>query len=316
MNHDALSKSLFALPNVEADVLRIVAKGWFHLLDLGTLERLSAEHPSADLTLRAGDLAWRVRFRKGELADGSRPWLLSPTELQSTPNVGMGGRLHEYLHRHLRSLRREGVVSREGEEPRVLPVVLYDGERRWRRGGGSPASLGMLGPLEPGGYVVLDAGAGPLEDWPDGNRVTAWARLLRSRGLDELLRRLVEGFWAFPEAPDVEYRKALHAWAQALCERMVPGAGGLPPRRELERKQEAQEMTTLIEANLNKWRAGLVREGVAQGIAQGRTEGLAQGVERGIAQGAERERERLRRLARELDPETAAKVSRLLDQGD
>ena len=59
MDHDALSKSLFALPPVEADLLRIVARGWVHLLDLGTLERVSAEHPSADLTQRVGDLAWR-----------------------------------------------------------------------------------------------------------------------------------------------------------------------------------------------------------------------------------------------------------------
>ena len=63
-------------------------------------------------------------------------------------------------------------------------------------------------------------------------------------------------------------------------------------------------MTTLLEANISKWKAGLVQEG----IAQGRTEG--------IAQGAERERERLRELARQLDPETAAKVAELLDQGE
>ena len=178
----------------------------------------------------------------------------------------------------------------------------------------------MLGPLEPGGYAVLDAGAGELEDWPKGNRVTMWVRLLRSRGLDELLRRLVEDLWAFPEAADVEYRDALYAWAKALCGRMVPGGGGLPPRSELEKRQEAQAMTTLIEANLNKWRAGLVQEGIAQGRTEGRTEGIAQGMERGIAQGRtegrSEERERLRRLARELDPETAAKVSRLIDGGD
>ena len=59
-------------------------------------------------------------------------------------------------------------------------------------------------------------------------------------------------------------------------------------------------MTTLLEANLSKWKAGLVQEG----IAQGRTEGM------------EQERERLRELARQLDPETAAKVSELLDQGE
>ena len=59
-------------------------------------------------------------------------------------------------------------------------------------------------------------------------------------------------------------------------------------------------MTTLLEANLSKWKAGLVREGIAQGVEQGRSE----------------ERERLRELARQLDPETAAKVAELLDQGE
>ena len=29
--------------------------------------------------------------------------------------------------------------------PRILPVVVYEGERRWRHGGGSPAALGSLG---------------------------------------------------------------------------------------------------------------------------------------------------------------------------
>ena len=317
MDHDALSKSLFALPQVEADVLRIVAASWVHLLDLGTLERLSAEHPSADLTLRIGDLVWRVGFREGRLADGARPWVLSPTELQSTRDQGMGERLHEYVHRHLRALRREGVLSREGEEPRVLPVVVYDGERRWRRGEDPPGAPGLL---QPGGYFLLDAGAGPLEDWPEGNRVSSWVWLLRARDSKELLTRLVEGLWAFPEAADESFREALHAWAQALWRRMVPDAGELPPRPELEIRRGDLEMTTLLEANLSKWKAGLVQEGIAQGrtegVAQGRTEGIAQGVEQGIAQGRSQERERLRELARQLDPETAAKVAELLDQGE
>ena len=155
-----------------------------------------------------------------------------------------------------------------------------------------------------------------MEDWPDGNRVTSWARLLRAGDADELLRRLVEGLWAFPEATDEGFREALYAWAQALCAGMMPGAGKLPLRSDLEKRQEALEMTTLLEANLSKWKAGLVQQGVAQGmergIAQGRTEGVAQGVE----QGRSEERERLRELARQLDPETAAKVAELLDQGE
>ena len=273
MDHDALSKSLFALPPVEADLLRIVARGWVHLLDLGTLERVSAEHPSADLTQRVGDLAWRVRFREGRLLDRTRPWLLQPTELQSTRNPDMGERLTEYVGRHLQALRREGTLRREGDGPRVLPVVVYDGERRWRRGI-DPSGVPAL--LQPEGYAVLDAGAGALEDWPVGNRVSSWARLLRSEGPEELLGRLVEGLREFPGPSDEGFREALHTWAQALRERMMPGSDGLPPREELERSQGAEEMTTLIEANFDKWKAGLVQQGIAQGRTEARADQRAQ----------------------------------------
>ena len=227
MDHDALSKSLFALPRVEADLLRIVASGWVRLLDLGSLERLGAEHPSADLTQRIGDLVWRVRFRDGELADGTPPWLLQPTELQSQWDPDMAGRVMEYLGRHLRALHREGVLTREGEAPRVLPVVVYHGERRWPRAA-PPSGVPFL--LQPGGYVVLDAGAGELEDWPRGNRVSSWVRLLRSEGPERLLGRLVEGLRAFPGPLDEGFREALYAWASALWERRLPGAAELPPR--------------------------------------------------------------------------------------
>ena len=305
MDHDALSKSLFALPQVEADVLRIVAAGWVHLLDLDTLERLSAEHPSADLTLRAGDLAWRVRFRVGRLADGKRPWLLSPTELQSTHDSSMAERQFEYTGRHIRALRREGVVAREGEEPRVLPVVVYSGSGRWPR---CPAlAEAPPGFLEPGGYALLDAGVGPLEDWPKPNRVSSWARLLRSDDPVGLRLALRAGLEAFSGRGDAEYRNSLRAWALALVRARMPGGGDVP-LPEIDDEQGESEMTTLLEANFEKWEARVMERGVAQGMERG----IAQGVE----QGRSEERERLRELARQLDPETAAKVSELLDQGE
>ncbi|MDE0269987.1 MAG: Rpn family recombination-promoting nuclease/putative transposase [Gammaproteobacteria bacterium] len=305
MDHDALSKSLFALPQVEADVLRIVAAGWVHLLDLDTLERLSAEHPSADLTLRAGDLAWRVRFRVGRLADGKRPWLLSPTELQSTHDSSMAERQFEYTGRHIRALRREGVVAREGEEPRVLPVVVYSGSGRWpRRPALAEAPPGFL---QPGGYVLLDAAAGPLEDWPQPNRVSSWARLLRSDNPGGLRSALRAGLEAFSGRGDAAYRNSLRAWALALVRARMPGGGDVP-LPEIDDGQGESEMTTLLEANFEKWEARVMERGVAQGMERG----IAQGVE----QGRSEERERLRELARQLDPETAAKVSELLDQGE
>ena len=123
---------------------------------------------------------------------------------------------------------------------------------------------------------MLDAGAGELEDWSAGNRVSSWVRLLRARDPEELLMRLAEGLWEFPEAEDEGFREALYAWALALWELMMPGAEALPPRAELEMKQEAQEMTTFYEANAKKWRAGVLQEGRNEGIAQGRTEARAE----------------------------------------
>ena len=306
MNHDALSKALFTLPPVEADLLRIVAAGWVHLLDLGGLERLGAEHPSADQSQRIGDIAWRARFRDGELLDGNRPWLLSPTECQSTRDPEMGERLAEYLGRHLRALRLAGTLRREGEGPRVLPVVVYDGERRWRRVA-DPSGVPVL--LQPEGYAVLDAGAGALEDWPSVNRVTCWVRLLRAHDLDELLVRLVEGLREFPEASDEGFREAFYAWAQALWELKAPGAGALPPRAELENSQGEQEMTTLLEANIDKWKAGLIQQGMERGIAQGRTEARAQLGRQVGRKFGDRAAERLAVLIEgESDPERLAEV--------
>ena len=273
MDHDALSKALFTLPPVEADLLRIVAAGWVHLLDLSTLERISAEHPSADQTQRIGDLAWRAEFRDGKLLDGNRPWLLSPTELQSTRDSTMAERQAEYLGRHQRALRLDGVLSREGEEPRVLLVVVYDGERRWRRAAAPP---GVPDLLQPGGYAVLDVEALALEDLPRGNRVSSWVRLLRAYDPKELLMRLVEGLLEFPETSDEGFREALYAWALALRELMMPGAEALPPRPELEKKQEAQEMTTFYEANAKKWRAGVLQQGIERGEARARADQRAQ----------------------------------------
>ena len=299
MEHDALSKLFFALPPVQADVLRIVAGNWVHLLDLGTLERVSAEHPDPDLTRRAGDLAWRVRFRPSVAAEGAPPpWLLVPTELQSTADPDMDVRVREYVERHLGALRREGEWSREGGAPPVLPVVVYDGAARWRRApeplAGLPGVAAQaLAPLQPGGFTLLDAGAWALEDWPADNRVTAWVRLLRAGTVLALRAALDEGLADFPGPGDVEFRRALRLWARALLVAIAEPGEDIPA---IDDEQGENEMTTLLEASAKRMRTDLIE----QGIERGRSE----------------ERERLRRelSALKLDPKTAARVSKLLDR--
>ena len=172
-------------------------------------------------TRRIGDLTWRVRFREGASAEGEPPWLLVPMEFQSSVDSEMGARVREYVERHIGALRREGVWSWEGDEPLVLPVVVYDGQTRWRRGGGllqglPEAAARALAPMQPGRYELLDASAGALEDWPRDNRVTAWVRLLRSKAAAELRAALGAGLSAFPGSGDAGFREVLRLWSLAL----------------------------------------------------------------------------------------------------
>ena len=131
-------------------------------------------------------------------------------------------------------------------------------------------------------------------------------RLLRAHSPEELLGRLVDAIREFPEAPDQAFREALHAWAQALLTRMAPDAHALPPLLELENGQGERDMTTLLEANLSKWRAGVVQEGIAQGMERG--------IERGEARARADQRAQLRRQAgRKFGGGAAERLSTLIE---
>ena len=67
-------------------------------LDLATLEKMSAEHVDEQLLKRLSDMIWRVRFRGGTLADGSRPYVLLLQGFQSTVDRGMTVRLPARPH--------------------------------------------------------------------------------------------------------------------------------------------------------------------------------------------------------------------------
>ena len=221
MEHDALSKLFFALPPVQADVLRIVAQGWVHLLDLGTLERVSAEH--------------------ADPLDG-------------------------------------------------LP----------------DAAARALAPLQPGGWVLLDAAARALEDWPTGNRVTAWVRLLRAGTAAALDAALGEGLADFPGSEDVEVRKAFRLWALALLRARAWDGDGLSA---FEDEQGENEMTTLLEANGRKIRADIFEQGVAQGEARARADQRAQLRRLAGRKFGGRAAERLSTLIEDVaDPERLAEV--------
>ena len=281
MDHDAAHKYIYALPEVTADLLRLVLPDWAHRLDFATLGDASSEFFDARHGKRVSDMVWRVRLRGGQPGSGERPGILVLVEFQSKVDRRMARRMREYADLLLARLVRRGLAQREGGLPWVLPIVVYNGSGPWTAFGRSSdlAPLpwaGMeraLALVQPQKYVLLSAGgaltgAGRLaQDWPLGNRVAATVRLQRSGALKALLPRLLAEAARFPGPANESFRQALHAWARALWADRTGGEGGFPSFDELEGAGGAR-MTTLLEASWDQWEAGVREQGLERGRAE------------------------------------------------
>ena len=341
---DPAYKLIFSQARMVEDTLRgFLAPEWCDELDFPTLDRMNAEYVDADLHHRLGDMVWRVEFGPGSpaggasLANGERPYLLVLFEFQSGVDPDMAWRMYEYVYLLHRHLRHSGTFKAQGREPPVLPVVVYNGERRWTAAGARPGPVAPPGTAEWIGnearaYVLLDERARAEEGaglkgsrLPPDNRMTTLIRLETSP-MEVRARLLAEAFERYAGEEEKGLREGYHARVKSAGGRY--GNEALPRFEELERrlkeKQGGREMATLMEAR--------TREFEERAIAQGRDEGRREmatlmeartrefeerAVAQGIARGRAEERARLLRLAeRRLGPETAAQLSELLADAD
>ena len=280
------------------------ARGWSGALDFASLTPVPASFVSDDLRQRHGDLVWRCRFR-----DDRWLYLVLLLEFQSGVDRAMAVRMLAYTALLYQKLIGEGVLRERDALPPVLPIVIYNGRRRWSAAADVSeliASGGVaLARYQPSQrYFLLDesrAGDGGL---PRGNLVSALIELETNRErerLPDLLGALIE---LLREQGDAELTQAFRAWvAQVLLPRRFRGtdSGSLP---------RLEEVRTMLAEQVREWTEEWVEEGREQGIAQGREQGIAQGREQGIAQGRAEERALLCRLAeRKFDATTARRLA-------
>ena len=279
--HDPAYKLLFSRPRMVRDLLDgFAARGWSDALDFDTLTPLPASFVGEDLRQRHGDLVWRVRFRGEDWL-----YLVLLLEFQATVDPAMAVRMLDYTAMILRRAVADGVLSEHGALPHVLPVVLYNGPRRWTApvevadmfaaAGDTPAAH-----LPSQSYYVLDVRRAPQADLPADNLVSALAGLERARdasGLDAALGALSKLVRA---AGDEHLRRAFGAWLRGRL-----GASGRLPAGAEDPLARLEETQTMLEETLGEWTREWLERGRAQGIEQGRDEGRAQGIEQGRVQG-------------------------------
>jgi len=233
-DHDALYHRLFSHPGMVAQLLReFVAGPWLDDLELDGMERLNAKFHAETSERRDADMIWRIP-RRG----GGDTYLVLLLEFQSTPNHWMALRALVYAGLLWQHLEKERRLPPDGRLPPVLPVVLYNGDRRWA----APLTLHELiglpetSPLwrwqpnmryymvDEGGFSEADLAARDalpallfrLESSPDPARVVtladavlAWfARYPGFEGLRSAFAELLGGLMG-PLAPDVRVPEEL-----------------------------------------------------------------------------------------------------------
>ncbi len=306
MDHDAAWKRLFGLPILIENLLKGFVNSVAERLDFSTLRQLPANSVDADSRQRHGDAAWRVDF-----ADGSGRSLLLLVEFQSRVDASMAERMHGYAAAARERLRRQKALDADGKV-RVLPVVLYSGDRPWNAlDGVAEVSVTAGGePLLPltGAYLLLDANRRAREDLPADNLVAAVFELNAAETPAELSDRMRP----LLERLDGEPRRAVLDWLRLLAPRLFPRADAAAVEsleRELAAIETEDGKMMALAKRVREWEAEWHRQGFEKGLRQGLErgekrgieQGIEQGIERGQAQGLERglaaERELLRRLA-------------------
>src|SRR5690554_940489 len=184
--HDNSYKLLFSDPAMVRDLITgFVREEWVKQLDLNSLEKVSGSYITDELRDREDDVIWRVRWGEGWL------YVYILLEFQSTVDRYMAVRVMAYEALLYQDLIRQKALTSSGKLPPVLPIVLYNGEKRWAAAQNVadlveeiPGGLRRYCPSLP--YLLLDEGAVfDSGTWPEQTRNLAAALFKLEHSQDE-----------------------------------------------------------------------------------------------------------------------------------
>jgi len=135
-HHDAFYRDFFSDPDLIRQLIAdFLPPEVSEALDVSRLERIDTSFVGEHDQARESDLIWKVYFK-----DGQPLYLYLLLEFQSSDDRRMPLRMLQYVISLYEHLIREKQVSLDQGLPPVLPVVLYNGDKRWQ----TPTSLEQL----------------------------------------------------------------------------------------------------------------------------------------------------------------------------
>ena len=274
-DHDAGYKRLFSHREMVADLLSgFVHEPWVKEVEFDTLEHVSGSYVSDDFREREDDIIWRVRWRDRWL------YVYLLLEFQSTVDRFMALRIMVYVGMLYQDLIRAKQLTPNGLLPPVLPVVLYNGDRKWT----AARDVAELVESVPGGldhyrphirYFLLEERRYEEAELASmHNLVAALFRLENSRAPEDV-RKVVEALNEWLQNPEQsDMRRAFVGWLrQVLLPRRMPEA-------EVPELENLQEVRTLLAERVKEWSEQWRDEGRQEGRQEGEAKLLMRLFER------------------------------------
>ncbi|MCU0755980.1 MAG: Rpn family recombination-promoting nuclease/putative transposase [Xanthomonadales bacterium] len=274
MQNDASYKKLFSHAELVADLLRTcIRESWIHDLDFASLERVSGSHVDRKLQQRHSDVIWRLRWAH----TGQWVYVYLLLEFQSKPDRWMAIRMLNYVALFYDHLLQTKALKANEALPLVLPIVLYNGEPRWRK----PLSLKALrGDLSAEVErhqpelvsVLIDQGRfladQPQSDSHPTNLTTLLFRLDQAEDLSALAEA-AQAVSAWLKRPEQQHLAAtIGLWLKHVL---------LPPMAadvEWAGIEDFEELTDMLQERARRWPERWRQEGRQEGRIEGRLETL------------------------------------------
>ncbi len=263
-DYDHSYKLIFSHPRMVRELLEsFVREDWVQLLDFDTLEKVSGSYVSDDLRERHDDVIWRVQF------GGQWLYLYILLEFQSQEDKFMAVRILTYLGLLYQDLINEKLLTRNGKLPPVLPVVLYNGEPRWK----SPTEIFELIENVPGRlsrfsprlqFLLIDEGAFEHSELESQKNLVAMLFQLETTPLADLGENLIKLLFQWI-GDNQELQRAF-----AVFLNRVYFCSDVDVENIFETAKGAEEVRAMLEKNVEKWKEQLEARGEARGRAEER----------------------------------------------
>ena len=267
--HDSSYHLLFSHPDLVEDLVRnFVPEEWVQHLDFTGMQRVNAKFHTEGMEQRDGDLIYRIPHQDGD----GEIYLYLLLEFQSKPDKWMALRIMVYTGLLYQQIIKEKQLGEDSLLPPVFPLVLYNGDARWRY------------PLDVQSLIALPRNSA-LQRWqpnmqfflleenqyPDGKEGSTAGTIMKIENSSDhrAFRDAVQLFDQQIPKSNTSLRRIASTWIGYV---IAPHKGLKLEKRDI---QDLSEVTQMLSDKIPQWEQEF--------IEKGRKEGRKEGVEKGEA---------------------------------